>query len=104
VNRNSHKQPNGDETTELHNPAIRTASFVQGKLPQLLCLCLRLLSMTFAGLTEGKKRDCEAFKHFCNRKVPTSYTALSILSLNIEISPFAWDYHCQHEQVFSLIL
>lgn len=70
------------------DPTIRSASFFQGKLPQLLCLSLRLLSMTFVVVTEGKKRGLQGFQIFCSTKVLLAYMALSILSFKIEISLF----------------
>lgn len=92
MSRNSYKHPNGDETTELCDPAIRTASLVQGKLPQLLCVS-QAAEYDLCGAKRGKKENCKAFKYFCGQKVSMSYTNLFILSFQVQISPFTRGYH-----------
>lgn len=96
---NSYKHPNGDETTELCDPAIRTASLVQGKLAQLLCVS-QAAESDLCGAKRGKKKkkdNCKAFKYFCSTKVSLSYTDLFILSIQVQISLFTQGYRSWHK-------
>lgn len=92
MNRNSYEHPNGDETTELCDPAIRTASLVQGKLPQFLCVS-QAAEYDLCRAKRGKKENFKVFKYFCSRKVSVSYTNHFILSFQVQISPFTQGYH-----------
>lgn len=68
MNSNSYKHPNGDETTELCDPAIRTASLVQGKLPQLLCVS-QAAECDLCAAERGKKiKELQGFQIFLQHK------------------------------------
>lgn len=68
MNSNSYKHPNGDETTKLCDPAIRTASLVQGKLPQLLCVS-QAAECDLCAAERGKKKKLQGFKILLQHKI-----------------------------------